>query len=710
MMALPLLLLLLAQCAAVATTGDVSSSNYRQRKWQLPSKEAAAAAAGPAAGACPCGEPHLCQPLARRKAAKAHREVLGLCHWCSEVQLDWDALTILTSGGVDAMYWPSDSMLCAAHANGVPFLINHAMLSESAPTAIWNALSPNETARKTWVDQAVRMLTHYSNGTARRVAADGISFDWEDYTAGGVDANGTFGGDAAGWYVPLMAETKRAMRRSMPMPMINWDVSTKASIYHGWNMSATDLAEIDTFFIMSIDGSDGFEALHSPWEIPHHKPGFAHGLAPPQGLEWMINSEDGIGSILPTEKLVLGIAWYQVRWACSGHRPYPGPCPLATFYNGHPVKLNHSNDHVTSYSQVAQSLFGNTSFRARYENATATHFFDLTCPQDGPSACPSSLCVCSGWEGPSGPAQIFFDNPQTLRAKYELAVSLGVAGVGPYALNELARPRELDNVSWAIDMWAVLREFADPSGVDPHLSINDAGTPRRVEIKTDDDLATKPPCCAGMGRAWPCCANHCNRSSCPPSAKCCGGVLPPCDKGLIQKNGSYGQGNRSAVCPSELPFCADYMVNKHWGSCKLEAPPPPPPPPPQDPSAGLQTIGIYDMDGGETTPFPWHGRLMLVESVGFADAIPLTPPVYSNCSGGSMPWNDTRCPYFRIRAQEWDEGYTKVAESVVTAVVPGSAAMSFCNAILRNDSTGGASNATLVSYTARNLPSHRSLT
>ena len=157
---------------------------------------------------------------------------------------------------------------------------------------------------------------------------------------------------------------------------------------------------------------------------------------------------------------MLGISWYQVRWACSGRGPFPGPCPLASFRNGHPIKLNHSNDHVTSYSQVAQSLFGNaSSFPARYENTTATYFFDITCPDDGPRECPGGLCVCSGWQGSSGPAQIFVDTPQTLKAKYELAVSLGIGGVGPYELNELARPRGLGNVSWAVDMWAALREF-----------------------------------------------------------------------------------------------------------------------------------------------------------------------------------------------------------------------------------------------------------
>ena len=233
-------------------------------------------------------------------------------------------------------------------------------------------------------------------------------------------------------------------------------------MYAGWNMSATDLAEIDTFFIMSIDGSDGFEDLKPPWAIPHHKPGFAHGLAPPQGLEWAIKSDEGVGSILPKERVFLGIAWYEVRWACAGRGPFDGPCPLADYHDGQPVKVNHSNNHATDYNQVAQSLLGNASFLPRYENTTATYFVDITCPDDGPPVCPSKLCICYGWEGPSGPAQIFYDNPQTLRAKYELAVSLGVGGVGPYFLNCLSRPHEMNNVSWARDMWAALRDFANP--------------------------------------------------------------------------------------------------------------------------------------------------------------------------------------------------------------------------------------------------------
>ena len=63
--------------------------------------------------------------------------------------------------------------------------------------------------------------------------------------------------------------------------------------------------------------------------------------------------------------------------------------------------------------------------------------------------------------------------------------------------------------------------------------------------------------------AGPCCANYCDAAGCPPCGMCGNG-------GLIMKDGRYGQGNLSAVCPKELPFCANYLVYKHWGSCKSE--------------------------------------------------------------------------------------------------------------------------------------------
>ena len=403
-----------------------------------------------------CGAAHLCQPLApaRRKQAKLHREVSGQCHWCSPDQIDWDAVTILTSGGVDATYWPRDEMLCAAHRAGVPFLINYAMLdsvraapgpsvpySASADT-LWYALSPNATARKEWAENAVFLLSHYPNGTARSVAADGISFDWELYGAGAVNANGTFGGDAQNWYVPLMSEVKRAMRASSGGDgmMISWDVTANASrFYSHWNWSG--LAEIDNVYLMSYSALD-VDALRGQFSIGR-PPGYAHGLTAPQALRWSVLSESGIGSMIPKEQLVLGIAWYQPRWVCAGSGPYPGPCPLAA---------DQTDSAAVDFSQVAPTLGNHT---VRLDNATSTFFIDVDCPSAGTS-------LCSGWTGPSGPAQIFFDDPRTLTAKYEIAAQLGLRGIGPYDLADLEWewPANSFKEPWAQDMWKALQRFA----------------------------------------------------------------------------------------------------------------------------------------------------------------------------------------------------------------------------------------------------------
>jgi hypothetical protein len=59
----------------------------------------------------------------------------------------------------------------------------------------------------------------------------------------------------------------------------------------------------------------------------------------------------------------------------------------------------------------------------------------------------------------------------------------------------------------------------------------------------------------------PCCASWCEQAGCSPTGMCGNG-------GLIMKGKDYGQGNRSAVCDKDLPFCANYLVNKHWGTCQ----------------------------------------------------------------------------------------------------------------------------------------------
>lgn len=341
--------------------------------------DGAVALAAPATKSCPCDDPRLCQSLSLHdaKAAKPNREVIGLCHWCSfpKDSPSWDALTIMTSGGKDATYEPTDELLCAAHSHGVRFLINHALIPDGAEPwqkGMWFALSQNSSRRADYVARATKFMTHFANGTERRVALDGISFDYESYSTGGINCRddrtgkpctcpcGSFGGDTHHWYIPLMAETARSIRSVSPGSIINWDVATNATKYYfdtvacinapagcvrgysQWNM--TGLAEIDTVYAMSY----GFDesALPAPWDIKR-APNIMRGLTPTQGLEWTVLGKDAIGSIIPHDKLVLGVAWYQMRFQCEGPAPFPGPCKRAGWIKNSsgwfPQNLAHSN-------------------------------------------------------------------------------------------------------------------------------------------------------------------------------------------------------------------------------------------------------------------------------------------------------------------------------------------------------------------------------
>ena len=284
-------------------------------------------------------------------------------------------------------------------------------------------------------------------------------FDYEDYGTGGINCKdsatnapckcpcGDFGGDTHHWYVPLMAETARAIRAVSPGSIVNWDVATNATQYYyddvlcinapagctkgysRWNL--TGLEEIDTVYAMSY----GFDALPKPWSIDR-APNIAHGLTPLQGLEWTVLGKDAIGSMIPRDKLVLGIAWYQMRFMCDGLGPFPGPCPVVGWAKNasgwFPKKIVHSNFGITIYSQIAELVENRsgTPRAARFDSVTGQRYLDVTCPDDGMGPVPWAA-VCAGWVGPRGAAQIFFDDPVSLPAKYDLATKLGIRGIGP---------------------------------------------------------------------------------------------------------------------------------------------------------------------------------------------------------------------------------------------------------------------------------------
>lgn len=108
----------------------------------------------------------------------------------------------------------------------------------------------------------------------------------------------------------------------------------------------------------------------------------------------------------------------------------------------------------------------------------------------------------------------------------------------------------------------------------------------------------------------------------------------------------------------------------------------------------MRAVGIYDTNGGETTPFMWYGKLLLVESVATQSDLPFAPPVFANCTwpAGSYapPRDDGRCPYLRIRQpnMEFDTmtGQAHMDDTLFLASIPGSADVTFCNAhVNRND-------------------------
>ena len=61
--------------------------------------------------------------------------------------------------------------------------------------------------------------------------------------------------------------------------------------------------------------------------------------------------------------------------------------------------------------------------------------------------------------------QVRYDDPESLRLKFQMAGRLGLRGVGPYHLDALPAGRSADAHEQAAAMWRAFAAFADVTAV-----------------------------------------------------------------------------------------------------------------------------------------------------------------------------------------------------------------------------------------------------
>ena len=147
---------------------------------------------------------------------------------------------------------------------------------------------------------------------------------------------------------------------------------------------------------------------------------------------------------IPPSKLVLGVPWYGYRYPCL-----PGTAPGATYcptkqvpFRG--VNCSDAAGNEVAYASLMRTLRGASGGTGglRRDGSTGDPFFNSLESNDTNRT--------------STVYQYWFDDPQSLRAKYAWARSKGMLGVGPYVLNNLDPIHAAND---AVEMWTAFDTF-----------------------------------------------------------------------------------------------------------------------------------------------------------------------------------------------------------------------------------------------------------
>ena len=277
--------------------------------------------------------------------------------------------------------WKSQALtdiIDAAHANGVSVDLTLAVFAWTTSQAkVQKALLSSPTARATLIANLVSAVT--SRG------ADGINLDVEPLVAG-QELN----------LVAFVRDLRTALDAAGPGRRITIDVLGTTENYPHEQLVAAGAA--DALFIMGYD----YRTADA---------GYAGSISPLTGPSYdLTETLDTYLARVPASRIILGVPYYGRAW-----------------------------------STVSDALRAKTQSGARY-GYSATAIYDLAAqlaadngrqwdPQEqGPwtayqrDTCPTPSTCSTSWR------ELFYDDAESLRLKYQLADSRGLAGVGMWAL------------------------------------------------------------------------------------------------------------------------------------------------------------------------------------------------------------------------------------------------------------------------------------
>jgi di-N-acetylchitobiase len=322
---------------------------------------------------CPCTNHSLC----KRVSVQHEVELFGFGDRNYET-FDWDAVTTI------AWPTPDSGIVCKAHENNARVIMG-------APANM--PLTNNLTLRREWVLSTV--------ATVDKHFYDGITFDYESPML--------YNSSQADQYVAIVRETREELRKTNPYSQVSvcvaWspdDIDGRAYNYKGLEL-ASDLLYQMVYDTRSQIYGRCIASANSPLSVAQRG----------------VQRYRDIGINLT--KLVLGIPWYGYRYACHKDMKLNDSfceIPLVPFRG---VNCSDAAGSEVSYASI-MSIFHNTSLQ------TSLRFFDESVKSP----------YFNYRDSANGQIyQFWYDDAESLKLKYDFALSHGLAGFGPFEWSDL---------------------------------------------------------------------------------------------------------------------------------------------------------------------------------------------------------------------------------------------------------------------------------
>jgi di-N-acetylchitobiase len=336
----------------------------------------------------------------------------------------------------------SDALMCRAHQNGARAILAAPSFNLTEIVAERKKNASEMYYISEWVASTIRMVQ------ARH--RDGVVFDYESPMAAGSSE-----GQA---YVDLIKATRDEFHKQQPYPLqVTTCVAWSPDGIDGRNFPHAQLADAsDLLYVMDYDTQS--QITEGPCIANANAPYF--GMI--KGIERYLALE---GSIDP-KKLVLGVPWYGYQYPClEGTLPGARYCPIPQVpFRG--INCSDAAGHEVPYSHILRMYY---EMDEKERNATGggirrDEYMDASF---------LNTRVQNNNDSTTTVFQFWFDDPISLRNKFEWVAKRGIGGVGPFTfdyLDPVMQPEESKAMWSTFDVFRSVVDELRANNINAHTA------------------------------------------------------------------------------------------------------------------------------------------------------------------------------------------------------------------------------------------------